>query len=92
MTEDQKRLLKVHEDDHALLSHAVENAGAHSLERTFRWTHVAQIFAIGSTSAYALCRRLGSDPEEMRGGCCFCGSSQGMVGGLPTCACSGSND
>lgn len=53
-------------DDEVLLCNAVRNAGRTG-PRRFRWIAVRDVFAVGSTSAVALCRRFGVDPNETIG-------------------------
>ena len=52
--------------DATLVGNAVRNAGDHGLTR-LRWAAVADVLAVGSTTAHALCRRFGLDPEETVG-------------------------
>lgn len=56
--------------DKDLLGWAVMQAGAPrsttlEIETRRRYAHVMRLFGLGSTSAYALCRRFGHDPEEV---------------------------
>ena len=58
--------------DNMLLDSSVRNIGRLSSERKPRWALVAEQYLIGSTSAHALCVRLGHDPDEDVGGCAIC--------------------
>ena len=49
------------DSDKGLVERAVRNA---SLPGQPRWVAVKRTFAVGSTSAHALCRRFGLDPDE----------------------------
>ena len=51
-----------------LLRRAMKNIGRGSCEERPRWFFVSKIFAVGSTTAYSLCRSLDVDPEEVVGG------------------------
>ncbi|MEQ8888572.1 MAG: hypothetical protein RID93_13090 [Sandaracinaceae bacterium] len=50
-----------------LLRRAVRGAWR-GRRRAPRWVHVRDACAVGSTSAHALCRRFGLDPDEEVGG------------------------
>lgn len=50
-----------------LLRRAVKNAG-HDSPRRVRWAHVRDLFCTGSTTAIALCRQYGLNPDEEIGG------------------------
>ncbi len=69
--------------DERLLEWAVRNAGHHARKRTSRWVHVMEMLGFGSTSAHAMCRRFGMDPDEIAGGCSECEDSLGC--GTPDC-------
>lgn len=63
--------------DAELLSWVVEHAGCDSVMTRPRWSNVRALFGLGSTSARALCRRFGHDPDEEMGGRseCECGAT-----------------
>lgn len=49
-----------------LLAHAVRHAGYRSCDSGRpRWSHVGDVFGLGSTSATGLCVRFGVNPFEM---------------------------
>jgi len=50
-----------------LVKRAVSNAGWREREELPRWSWVARIFGVGSTSASQLCRHFGFSPDEPRG-------------------------
>ena len=50
-----------------LVKRAVSNAGWREREELPRWSWVARIFGVGSTSAAHLCRHFGFSPDEPRG-------------------------
>lgn len=52
--------------DATLVGNAVRNAGRDGLTR-HRWAAVADALAVGSTTAWTLCKRFGLDPEETVG-------------------------
>jgi len=52
--------------DTELLKTAIEHFD--SQRRAPRWWHVASLLGLGSTSSYAICRRMGLDPNEEIGG------------------------
>lgn len=52
--------------DATLVGNAVRNAGRGGLLQ-LRWTAVADALAVGSTTAWALCKRFELDPEETVG-------------------------
>lgn len=56
--------------DTDLLSWAVRIAPGH--RPTARWSHVANMLGLGSTSAIKVCVRFGEDPDEIIGGCPDC--------------------
>ena len=53
--------------DTELLRWAVKNAGCFAHDVLPRWSHVANLLGLGSTSATALCRRFSLDPDEELG-------------------------
>lgn len=59
-------------DDVSLLEWAVGHAGNNAADPGPRWSHVAALFGLDSTSAAALCRRFAVDPDERVGGCKNC--------------------
>lgn len=54
-------------DDGKILWGIAANAGRVSIFRRPRWAHVSDATGQGSTSAAALCRRFGFDPDEITG-------------------------
>lgn len=72
----------VRPSDGELVRRAIMNAGPkRGATREQRWVSVMRVFAVGSTSAYHLCREAGVDPEEGREGH-YC---EGCERALPTC-------
>lgn len=57
-----------HVDDGRLAWGVVANAGRLSSSRGPRWSHVKDVTGFGSSSAKALCRSAGFDPDEDVGG------------------------
>lgn len=54
--------------DEELLRRAVKSARSPHLrkgQKHYRWAAVSEIFALGSTFSFELCRRFNLDPEEM---------------------------
>jgi hypothetical protein len=54
--------------DAKLLERAVRGARSTHKDRRVkhpRWTHVADVFSLGSTYSCQLCRRFGLDPDEL---------------------------
>lgn len=66
--------------DEFLFGWAVKHAGNSAQQRNPRWVHVMGLFGLGSTSATALCKRFGADPDERVGGCSLC--EQNMLCGV----------
>ena len=65
--------------DDSLLFYAIEGAASSSPMRLPRWSHVGNLFGLGSTSANLLCKRFGIDPNELVGGCTTCECSESVV-------------
>ena len=61
MLEYARRPIRQGPSDADLVERAVRNA---SKPGSPRWVAVRETFAFGSTSAHALCRRFGLDPDE----------------------------
>lgn len=55
------------------LAWVVEHAGSRADRERPRWSFVAEIFGLGSTSAWEMCKRFGFDPEEIMGRFLDCG-------------------
>lgn len=53
--------------DQELLARAVRCAGDRGKRSGVRWSFVADLFLVGSTTAIELCRRFNQDPEEIVG-------------------------
>jgi hypothetical protein len=51
-------------DNHTLVRNAVRNARPSSAGYHVRWSVVADIFAVGSTSGHVLCREFGLNPDD----------------------------
>ena len=51
-----------------LVCGGVHNAGAYGRSKRPRWAFVRRVFAVGSTTAWALCVEHGLDPDEEVGG------------------------
>ena len=58
----RRRAAECGDTDAGLVERAVRNAKAEGLPK---WAAVRAVFAVGSTSAHALCRRFGIDPDTM---------------------------
>ena len=54
-------------NDRVSLKKAIENLGHIAKTRAVRWSHVGEIFSLGSTSAITVCRDQGVDPFEVIG-------------------------
>lgn len=60
--------------DETILGNVIRQAGRDRRVRGPRWAAVSELCAVGSTTAHALCRRFGVDPDEKVGGPrCGCG-------------------
>lgn len=53
--------------DHELLRRAIVHVTSGESPPRSRWSHVGRTFGVGSTSATALCRRFGVDPDDLIG-------------------------
>jgi hypothetical protein len=63
----QAQLVDQRDEARKLIGRAVRNAGYRTGRSGLRWGFIADTFAVGSTSAIALCNDHGHDPEEIVG-------------------------
>lgn len=59
--------MNVRADPRSLVERAIRNTGRLSHDAKPRWSHVADVFAVGSSHATELCKEFGSDPDEIVG-------------------------